>query len=119
MDLPRLLIAEDDPHFRDVLVEALAELPAIVDTVGDGLTLVKRLAEPVDLLITDLRMPGCTGLEALKFADRPGLKAVILTAFPSSELRAAALQYPVVEKPCDLDQLRELVRSLLPSGVKS
>jgi CheY-like chemotaxis protein len=63
---------------------------------------------PVDLLVTDLRMPGMSGQELIRCARSrlPELKIIIMTAFYSPELREFGRDFQVtatLEKPFDID----------------
>jgi DNA-binding NtrC family response regulator len=88
-------------------------------SAGDGETGVKLLgSEPVDLVITDLKLPGMSGLELLQTAkqDNPALPVVVITAFGSVEtaveaMKAGASDY--VLKPFSLAEIRMVVRKEL------
>ncbi len=67
-------------------------------------------SSPVDLLLTDVQLPGMDGIELLRrsYDYHPQLKALVMTAFGSPDLRDAALAEGAVrfiEKPLDLDEL--------------
>ncbi len=82
----RVLVAEDEPHIRRVLVTLLESASFAVDQAEDGAQAMERLrgSEPYDLVLLDLMMPGFTGLEVLRevrgLPHRTGLPVVILTA---------------------------------------
>ncbi len=119
---PCVVIAEDDDEMRSLLRDLVSQLEVNVDLAASGGELVVRLAEdrPVDLLVTDLRMPWLTGFQAALSARRAGLSMpiIMVTAFPDNELRAkvsllgAAM---VLEKPFRPEELVSLVRSQLSS----
>lgn len=118
----RILVAEDDDELREVVLEALALDGHVSEGVSDGKRMVEALrlawvtGRQFDLVITDVRMPGLSGLEAIASSGyRPAAGFLVLTAFPSEETlqdasRAGAAG--VLAKPFDLDDLR-LAASLL------
>jgi CheY-like chemotaxis protein len=82
----RVLVADDEPHIRRILVTLLEASSFEVDVVVDGLRAADRLrgAAEYDLVLLDLMMPGHSGLEVLEIAralpHRRGIPIVILTA---------------------------------------
>ena len=123
----RILIAEDDPELRSLLSMVLMEDGYQVDEVADGRQFVDVLAclydngIPVDsynLIITDIRMPGFSGLDVLSALRclRSHVPVIIITAFGDEPTRRLALglgALAVMEKPFDLDELRAVVVNVL------
>lgn len=116
----RILLAEDDPEMRRLLVLALEDRGFVVEALGCGARLLERLftavdagADLPDIVVSDLNMPGATGLEALEqVRDRCWATAFILvTAFATGSLerRARDLGAAVLAKPFALRDLRNLV----------
>jgi DNA-binding NtrC family response regulator len=117
---PRVLVAEDDRNMRELIVASLRADGYDVTAAGD----LDRLGESVGvdtgpdavaLIVTDNRMPGCTGLELLTAlrAAHWETPVILITAFgsPATHRHAAALgATAVLDKPFPLDQLRALVR---------
>jgi CheY-like chemotaxis protein len=121
---PRVLVAEDDPEMRRLVVEALQRDGFDVIEACDGGRLLVRItsayAHPeaqVDLIISDIRMPICTGLQILKgLRDARWTTPVILmTAFSDEGVRANAnaLDAVLFDKPFAIDDLRTAVATLL------
>jgi CheY-like chemotaxis protein len=122
----RVLVAEDDPAFRELVVARLIDDGYDVEEVDSGSHLLALLraqdrglfpSGAPDLLVLDNRMPRMSGLEVLK-ALRAGdhhVPAILMTAFPMPALRAEAklLGVPVLSKPFSLDSLSECVLSTL------
>ena len=75
----RLLLVEDKDSFRRLLVQALGSAWEVT-AVGDPDAALAALVEaPFEILVTDLRLPGMSGLELLKAAKRrqPSLRTVL------------------------------------------
>jgi response regulator NasT len=120
----RVVVAEDDAEMRRILVETLTSEGCEVLAVADGGDLLVELAQSnrhnfdvVDLIVTDMRMPRCSGLQAAAAirAIRPRVKILLVTAFAeeSTYARAKSIGVTVLEKPFSMDRLREVTRSLL------
>ncbi len=120
---PRALIAEDEPLLAASLRADLALLwpeLQLLATVGDGLSAASQtLALLPDVCFFDIRMPGCTGLEAAQAVaedwplDRPFPLLVFVTAFEDHALQAfeaQAVDYLV--KPLDQPRLAACVNRL-------
>jgi CheY-like chemotaxis protein len=125
----RVLLADDDYEMRKLLAWSLIRQGYQVTECEDGNAMMKRLGflcpsesiQPFDLVISDIRMPGSSGLQALKNAQ--GLEGfppmILITAFPDDETRAKARQLGAVvllEKPFDVDALLAVARRVLPPG---
>lgn len=116
--LGNVLLAEDDPDLLDLLSCYLRRRGYRVFCVRDGTALVKRVDESgpggtlpsIDVIVSDVYMPGLDGLEALQELKEEGKKipVILMTAFGSYELheqgrrRGAAV---VLDKPFELDAL--------------
>lgn len=117
--MARILVAEDDTAVREFVSRALETRGHEVRAVDDGLAALDALAEsPVDLLLTDIRMPGLDGIGlALKVAkDRPDVVIIMMTGYASEEQRAHnldALIDRVVSKPFTLDGICRAVDEAL------
>jgi CheY-like chemotaxis protein len=115
--MAHILIAEDDLEMRRMLA-LLAELRGHrVQAVADGDALVAAaLSSQPDALVTDVRMPNRTGLDALAEVRRThaDLPAVVITAFGDHQVhqRAAALGAHCINKPFDPDDLLDLVERI-------
>ena len=121
----RILVAEDDEDLREALVAALADEPWTVEVAPNGAVLLDRLASALlagsprpDVIVTDVRMPGITGLEVLAGLRANGWRVpiVLMTGFGSRDLYRAARRLgaaAVLDKPFDVNHLRALIRSLV------
>jgi CheY-like chemotaxis protein len=124
---PRVLLAEDDPSLRSLIATSLREDGYEVVEVPDGNALVDRLADGVaadgsldgiDLVVSDIRMPGFTALEVMAGMRRllSRTPIVLITAFGDARTHRRAEQLGaavVLDKPFDLDELRSTVTRLL------
>ncbi|HEU4371050.1 MAG TPA: sigma-54 dependent transcriptional regulator [Methylomirabilota bacterium] len=107
-----LLVADDDPVARDLLVEVLAAEGYRVQAADSGEACV-RLAEaqPFDLALVDLRMPDLDGLAVLRrlSALRPPVPVLILTAFATLQTAIETIQagaWDYLSKPFRIDEIK-------------
>ena len=109
-DRARVLVVDDDQFQRELVREILAER-AEIETCADADEALRALASrPFDLILSDLRMPGRSGLGLLQsvLRDHPGTDFVLLTANASvasavEALRMGATDY--LEKPVRAEDL--------------
>ena len=121
MNHVRLLIAEDDPDLRDLLQDDLEDAGYETVLAVDGraaLAHIEREREFFDLLITDVNMPGLSGIGLLAAMreQRSEAPVVVITAFGSVEqavemVKAGAFQY--LTKPFVIDELLRVVEDAL------
>lgn len=117
----RILIIEDDEEMRSLLKEFLDEEGYETDSVDNGSEAYRRLVkEAFDLIITDIRMPGLTGLDILPGVRKlqPEAFIIVMTAFGSEEVYHKVLEKGAtayLEKPIHLDHLRNLIQEMVSS----
>ncbi|HKV24996.1 MAG TPA: sigma-54 dependent transcriptional regulator [Candidatus Acidoferrum sp.] len=111
-----LLLVEDKNELRAMLKKALARAGYSVDEAPDGTTAIQKVRQRRYLMvITDLKMPGASGLDVLresKSADAT-IPVLLLTAFGSVEEAVSAMKegaFDFLQKPVDLDHLKLLVQ---------
>ncbi len=110
--IEKILIADDDKDFRRILVRRAQEMGLEVTEVGDGEQAIMALKTgSFDLMLLDLWMPKCSGLEVFQAAQEidPELQAIVLTGSATLETAVEALRcgvYDYLTKP--LDSLAEL-----------
>jgi len=129
--MPAILIVEDEAKMRRLLELNLGEDGFTTFSAGDAETGLKLLSDhAIDLVVTDLKLPGMDGLEFLQAVKRQNaaLPVVVMTAFGSVEtaveaMKAGASDYVlkpfslaemrlVIHKELDVRDLREENRSL-------
>ena len=118
-DPATLLIADDDPGLRESLERTLTREGYRVVLASDGRAALERVqAGGVDLIVTDLKMPGLTGLELLRAAKAlmPDVDVILLTAFGTVEEAVKAMKdgaYDFLTKPFRREQLIKLIDKAL------
>ncbi|HSB68230.1 MAG TPA: sigma-54 dependent transcriptional regulator [Candidatus Methylomirabilis sp.] len=107
----RILIVDDEEQMRDLLVKVLEKNGYQVAVSGDGAQALAFLEkEPVDLVVTDVRMPGMSGMEALRAIKElnPEIVVIIMTAFGSIDQAVQAVKegaYDYINKPFKIDEM--------------
>src|ERR1700689_2527776 len=110
-----ILLVEDKNELRAMLRKALERAGYEVEDVGDGTTAINRIrARRYLLVLTDLKLPGRSGLEILQEAKQvdPTIPVILITAYGSIEEAVTAMKdgaFDFVQKPVDLDHLKLLV----------
>lgn len=118
-------IVDDDKSIRWVLEKTLAreQIPfKSFASASEVLTRLEQGAEPPQVLISDIRMPGESGLELLKTvkSQHPSLPVIIMTAYSDLDSAVAAFQggaFEYLPKPFDVDQALELIRRAIDEGM--
>ncbi len=117
--MANLLLVDDDPSMLDLLGAHLTRGGHRVLCRGSAAeALEAATSDPLDAVITDLRMSGMDGLELCQriVGDRPGLPVVVLTAYGNMDAAVAAIRAGAsdfVTKPVELDQLLVVVERVL------
>jgi len=116
-DGPRVLIVDDDARVLSALRRTLRREPFDVETANGAREALQRLeADRFELVISDQKMPGTTGVEFLKNVRSrwPDTKRILLSGWtseiPATDLDAAGL-HCVLAKPWDDAELRGSIRS--------
>jgi len=115
----RILVVDDDPHFLRVLSRVLSGADFQVMASSGACEAIEILRdEQFDLIICDLRMPDCDGLNFLQLVRHEGndIPVIILTAYGEVEtyleaMNAGATEY--LNKPINSEDLLKVVRSCL------
>lgn len=114
----RVLVVDDEVNLRFAIERRLRKEgldTAAASTVRQAIDRLR--AEPYDVVVSDLRMPGGDGTQLLQWvgSHAPSTKVIILSAFVTREFRAEyapSANLRIMEKPADLDELVRMVREL-------
>ncbi len=115
-DTIHVWVVDDDRSIRWVLEKALQRADMEVTCFEDGNSLEARLQQhQPDVIITDIRMPGLSGLQLLEtiHSHYPGLPVIIMTAHSDLDSAVSAYQggaFEYMPKPFDVDEAVDLVR---------
>ncbi len=122
--MPKVLIADDHAVVRQGLRQILTDVPElnVVGEADNGQTVLNLMrAEPWDVLVLDLSMPGLGGLDILKdlLRERPDTRVLVLSMHPEDQyavrlLKAGAAGY--LTKETAPDELVAAVRKVLTGG---
>jgi two-component system response regulator AtoC len=116
----RVLIVDDDKNTRDGLQRALRRNYEVMVAESGDRALEMLAATDVDILLSDVRMPGIDGITLLQRARarHPELVSILLTAYGNVEIAVDAMKagaYDFLMKPVNLDHLDLLLRRALRS----
>ena len=107
----RILIVDDDPDHRHLLKEALGGHHTVVEA-GSASVACDMQPESFDLIITDLRMPGMSGVDLKHRLDREGIAVPVILVSSDSEVGNEAMKAGFVDflhKPYSPDQLDAII----------
>ncbi|MCC6728949.1 MAG: response regulator [Chthonomonadales bacterium] len=120
--LVRVLVIDDDPRIRELLVGALLGFGYLVQTASSAETALALLRDTaVELALCDVRLPGMDGVEFARFmaAAYPDVPVVLLTGFGDADLARSALRQGACDfltKPLDIDTIPIVVARNLERG---
>ena len=108
---PKVLVVEDESDFRNLVAHELGEEGYGVSVAGDGLAAMTCLAETeYDVVVTDVRMPGASGVDVLRAARTrtPDTEIVVTSGYASLDLAVECLRagaFDFVQKPFNVVDL--------------
>jgi DNA-binding NtrC family response regulator len=114
MDRARVLVVEDNPGVLRLMATIL-EIAYQVTTAPDGATALGLIGStPIDVVLTDIRMPGVSGFDVLRAVQSraPATSVVMMTAYANVADAVAAIKlgaYDYVAKPLDADEISLVV----------
>jgi CheY-like chemotaxis protein len=119
--MARILLADDDQATRDLVRRALEADGHRVELTHDGTEALDKLGvapEAIDVLVSDVHMPGIDGVELARRATKcaPKVRLLLMSGFAEELERAKMIEAPhlaVIMKPFTLEQMRAAVRNLL------
>src|SRR5438874_1804098 len=119
MEQAKILVVEDDPDIRKILELYLGEKGFRVKMADGAPRALELLAEePIDLILSDVRMPGMSGLDLLRHVKEqdPEIQLVLMSAYSSVKDAVEAIQLGAadyVEKPIDFRRLERVLHTVL------
>lgn len=122
-DEMRILIVDDDPGILNALRVDLESVGHTAVAAGDGRQAMKLIesslknSEPFDLMITDLRMQGMSGMELIRSSRRVQgkLPTVLMTAYGDEDLRKKVMALggcSYLEKPFTPEKLHRVIEEM-------
>jgi two-component system, NtrC family, response regulator len=119
---PKILLIEDDAGITAALqkeFQAEGYQVAVARRGDDGLALARE--QPCDVVLTDLKLPGLSGLELIEqlHAAKPKLPIIMMTAFGTTEIAIEATKlgaYDYLLKPLDMGELFDLLAKAVASS---
>jgi len=116
-----VLIVDDEPIVRESIRDWLKDAGyqvATAETGEEALEMIEK--QDFSVMVLDIRLPGQTGITVLKEvkAQRPWIKSIIITAYPSAETTAEATRLGAIDyliKPVAPDDLERLIQETLDS----
>ncbi len=115
----RVLLVDDEPSVRRSLGEAIADFGIEVDVAASAEEALTKLSPvPPELILSDIRMPGLSGIELLTLVREraPEIDVVLMTAYDDMPTVVAAMRegaFDFLVKPVNLDELEEVLRRAL------
>lgn len=120
--MSQILVVDDERSMRDFLKILLTKEGHEVATAPHGEAGLQHLrASACDLVITDIRMPGVTGLELLETIKEefPDLPVIMITAFASPNDAVQAMKFGAfdyISKPFNVDEIKSVINSAMKRG---
>jgi two-component system, NtrC family, response regulator PilR len=119
---PRILVVDDEPSMRDMLRIVLRRDGydvVLAENGGQAIAILQQ--QPIDLLLSDIRMPDVSGVDVLRTAKalNRDVVAFMMTAFASTDTAVEAMRLGAVDyftKPFNMDELRFKVRQHLEAS---
>jgi DNA-binding NtrC family response regulator len=122
VEKPRVLIVDDDRVLASVLQEGLSAFEYPCKTASNGDSALKMIASmPIDIMVTDIVMPGMDGLELTEKAKqlKPGLAVIVMTGFQEEESYDRAIEYGAsdfIKKPFTIGELIIRIERIMRDG---
>jgi len=115
--MPSVLIVDDERSMRDFLKILLEKEGHEVTTAVSGASALDILEkQSVDVIVSDIRMPGMTGIELLETVKEfsPDLPMIMITAFASPDDAVLAMKngaFDYISKPFNVDEIKSVIES--------
>ena len=115
----KILVVDDEPAVGAAIADSLRSAGYEPETATDGVTALSLIsATTYDLIVSDVAMPGLTGLQLLALIKerQPSPEVILITAYSTEEVAAQALErgaFGYLGKPFEVDDLLERVKQAL------
>jgi len=116
-----ILLVEDNDLVRNFAEGVLADLGYRVTSVGSAEEALERLAQgEVDLLLSDIVMPGTSGIELARHVGKnhPAMPVLLATGYSEELLKGAAAEFRIIPKPYGPVELADAVAAALAGGAR-
>ena len=117
--MSRILIADDHDSLRRGLAQGIAEAGHDVEEAANGNTAIEKLHDSYfDVIVSDLKMGGSTGLEVLKTAKtlHPTCAVILMTAFGTIQTAVEAMKagaFDYVQKPFEIEEMEVKIQKAI------
>jgi two-component system, NtrC family, response regulator AtoC len=124
-EIPLILVVDDDRNLCRVLkahLEKSGFAVLVTYDVDSALPTIKE--KDLDLIITDLKMPGKSGMDLLAFSkeEKPATPVIMITAFGNIEHAVSAIKtgaFDFITKPFDEDELLNVIKKAISESQKN
>jgi CheY-like chemotaxis protein len=118
VDAPTALIIDDEAMIRQLIHRVLEpEICRVTEapTAEEGLRIIERGIPPIDLVLTDLKMPGLDGWDVVEVLakHRPDLPVAVISGYGGGGARARSLGVRLLPKPFTAAAVHEVVSALI------
>ena len=119
MDKKSILVVDDEENSRNGLLRILSKFNYDVLTAETGVEALKCLQKkPCDVILTDMRMPGMSGIDLLKKVKEllPEIGVIIFTAYGEVDSYLEAMNlgaFEYLNKPVKVDELKKVIAKVL------
>jgi len=120
-----ILVVDDDPALRNLFTQYLSDAGHMVTEAQDGKAALETMAlSPADLVLTDLRMEGASGIDVLKSVQEkfPNTGVMLITGFATLDSAMEAMRLgaiDVIQKPVNLEELGKKIQAFIAKRRKS
>jgi two-component system, cell cycle sensor histidine kinase and response regulator CckA len=113
-----IVVVDDEVVVRNLVATLLVRAGYAVLSAADGaeaLELIRKYPDRISMVVTDLTMPGMSGMELCRHLGReqPHIRTLIMSGHAPDEIRSTGASLPFVRKPFALDQFKEKVQQVL------